>query len=312
MIFKRLLALLAIVAFVVAAPAARAQFVDQQTWGGTSGGSANAQTLQIGNMGSPVVGVPVRFSAGFTTTGPLTLNIDGFGALQVLRPSSIGNVALSGGEIFFGELVTVIYTPGGYYILASNIDMTRIGDIVEYRGSAVPRGTLVEDGSCVSQTTYAPLFSVIGTAYGSCSAGLFALPDSRGTMVAALDNQGLNGAANRITSAGSGCNATAIGLCGSQNVTLTLPQLPTGITSSNTGSIALSVASTISNILNGGTADNYTSVAGTGTFNSPSRSQITSTGNILAGNASVTSNNTSGQPHAIINPISLARRAIKY
>ncbi|MFY9227965.1 MAG: tail fiber protein [Candidatus Microsaccharimonas sp.] len=50
-----------------------------------------------------------------------------------------------------------------------------------YWTSAAPQGFLFEDGSEVSRTTYAGLFAVIGTTYGSGDgATTFNLPDSRG------------------------------------------------------------------------------------------------------------------------------------
>lgn len=41
------------------------------------------------------------------------------------------------------------------------------GIISTYAGSTAPTGWLICDGSAVSRTTYANLFSVIGTTYGS-------------------------------------------------------------------------------------------------------------------------------------------------
>lgn len=213
---------------------ASAQFIDQSTYGGVSGGAANAQTISIPNFNyaTNMAGVKLTFTPGFTNTGPATLTINSSGAVALVRPSSIGNVAFSGGELMAGEVTCAIFT-GSVWQLACNVDMTPIGRTVEYRGSAVPRGTLVEDGSCVSQTTYAALFSVISTNYGSCSAGLFALPDSRGTSFVALDGQGTNGNAGRITTA-SCATPNAVGLCGHETSSITLitsnlpPYTPSG------------------------------------------------------------------------------------
>lgn len=230
---KRALAIAAVIAaaailYAAVPPPQRAaaQFVDQGTWGGNSGGSANAQTIAIGNYTAHKAGVILRFNPGFTNTGPTQVNVSGLGLVNVMRPSSIGLVAFSGGEFFANEPTSIMYN-GSVYVLASNVDMTPIGKTIEFRGTAAPRGSLIEDGSCVSQTTYAALFSVISTTYGSCSAGLFKLPFSNGTAFVALDNQGVNGAANRITNAGSGCTATAVGtFCGAQNSTLNTNNLP--------------------------------------------------------------------------------------
>lgn len=284
-----------------------AQFSDQSTYAGTSGGSANAQTITVANYSTSLIGIPLRFLAGFTNTGPMTINVSGTGSVAVLRPSSIGNVALSGQEILAGDFVTVA-SNGSSFIIISSVDTTPIGQIMEYRGTATPRGGLVEDGSCVSRTTYAPLFSVIGTTYNPCDGSTtFGVPDSRGDMIAALDNQGANGAANRITVGGSGCSATSVGQCGAQNATLALAQLPTGITTS--GSNSISVVSGVNVTQNASLGLNPAPASATSVWFGGSSTTVTSTG---TNTITATSNNTGGSAHSTLNPISLARRAIKY
>lgn len=54
------------------------------------------------------------------------------------------------------------------------------GSVQMYAGSTAPAGWLMCDGSAVSRTTYANLFSVIGTAFGSGDGSTtFNLPDTR-------------------------------------------------------------------------------------------------------------------------------------
>ena len=285
--------------FVPPPHSASAAFGDQATFGGTSGGSANAQTINIANLPANTIGVQLRFIPGFTNTGPTQINVSGIGLVNVLRPSSIGLVAFSGQEFLAGEPTTIEFN-GTAYVLARNIDVTPIGKVVQFRGSTAPRGTLIEDGSCVSQTTYAPLFSVIGTTYGTCGTGLFALPDSRGSVFAALDTQGANGAAGRITSAGSGCTATSVGTrCGAQSQTLSLQQIPAGITASgNSGSVTFL----------GGTSE-ATALPGSG----GSGVGVQASGSFLSAvSVTTTSNNTGGTAHPILNPVLLGLSAIKY
>lgn len=285
---------------------ASAQFEQQSTWGGTSGGSANAQTFTIPNLAAYKTGVVLRFNPGFTNTGPTQININGIGLVNVMRPSSIGLVALSGQEIWAGEPTSVMYN-GSVFVLTSNVDMTPIGKAVEFRGTSAPRGTLIEDGSCVSQTTYAPLFSVIGTTYGTCGAGLFALPNSKGRLFAALDNQGSGGAAGNITSAGSGCNATVIGNCGQQNWTLTASQIPT-INSSV--SVSVSASSTVGNIAQG--ANTTINQPGTGSPSAYPNLSYGAVGSTGSGTGTGSSTNTGGLSHPTLPPISIGLRAIKY
>jgi microcystin-dependent protein len=296
--------------FVPPPHSARAQFVDQTTWGGTSGGTANAQTITIANYTAHTAGVALRFVPGNTNTGPTNINISALGNVAVQRPSSIGNVALSGGELQSGELTCVIYT-GSVYQLCYNVDMTPIGKTVEFRGASAPRGTLIEDGSAVSRTTYAALFTVIGSTYGNGDGSTtFNVPDSRGASTLALDNQGANGAANRVTTAGSGCNATALAstICGAQNQTVTrdkLTNVSVAPTVTDPGHFHSSNPTVFSAGGGNGIAANNTSSVGAFGFNTDTKTTGISVAFNLNGNVTQT-------PLTTLQPISLVRRAIKY
>lgn len=125
-----------------------------------------------------------------------------------------------------------------------------------------------------------------------------ALPDFRGRVMASFDDMG-NSAAGRLTVAG-GMNGTGIGAVGgAQTHTLTLGELPGGITSANTGSIALSVSTSGADIIRGAlTAGN----TGTPLFGGSTHGDITATGNLAIGAVPVTSNNTLGGAHAVVQP----------
>jgi microcystin-dependent protein len=286
-----------------------AQFADQSTYGGTSTGSANAQAITIGNYSSNLTGVPLRFIPGFTNTGPATISISGLTPVAILRPSSIGLVAFSGQELFAGEPTSVEYN-GTNYVLTSNVDMTRIGQTVEFRGSTAPRGTLIEDGSCVSTTTYAALNNVIGTLYGTCSAGFFKLPFSNGTAFVAFDAQGANGAANRMTTA-SCATPNSPSLCGSETETLTLAQSPAGITSFGSANVASTSTGTFAT---GNLATTQPGTTGSSvvTFIANGAEQVIPVSSNGTASIGSTSNNTGGQAHPILNPVLPGIRAIKF
>jgi len=101
------------------------------------------------------------------------------------------------------------------------------GSVMPYAGSSAPTDWLLCSGAAVSRTTYAALFAVIGTTYGSGDGSTtFNLPDLRGRAVAGQDNMG-GSAANRITSGGSGITGTTLGAAGgSQTFTIATAQLP--------------------------------------------------------------------------------------
>ena len=62
------------------------------------------------------------------------------------------------------------------------------GMVVPYAGAVAPDGWLLCQGQAVSRTTYAQLFSVIGTTYGSGDGSTtFNLPDMRGRVAVGSD-----------------------------------------------------------------------------------------------------------------------------
>ena len=100
------------------------------------------------------------------------------------------------------------------------------GTIVSWAKDSTPTGWLQCDGSAVSRTTYADLFTAIGTTYGSGDGSTtFNLPDLRGRTVCGKDNMG-GSAANRITSAVTVDGTTLGQTGGSQSHTLTAGEMP--------------------------------------------------------------------------------------
>lgn len=72
-----------------------------------------------------------------------------------------------------------------------------VGSVVSFLGTTAPTGYLLADGSCVSQTTYAKLYSMLGTTYGlGCNAGYFKLPDFRGMFLRGAGINGINQTSN--------------------------------------------------------------------------------------------------------------------
>jgi hypothetical protein len=82
-------------------------------WGGTAGGSANAQTLSLA-ITALVTGQAYRFIAAATNTAAATLNINSLGATNIKR---IDGSALQAGDLVSGQLVTVCYTGTNFILL---------------------------------------------------------------------------------------------------------------------------------------------------------------------------------------------------
>lgn len=230
---------------------------------------ANTLTLTVTPSNfSLVTGNQVTFFAAGPNTLSVTLNVNGTGPINVFRRTQLGVSAMVGGELNTGHSVVVTYD-GTEYVCTS-CGPFLVGEIRDFAGSTAPAGYLFIDGSCVSRTTYADLFSVIGTFFdpgGACDVAHFALPDGRGRMLAGQTNMGLNGTAARITSAGSGCDGTQIGLgCGAQNRTIANSNLPASIPYTDPGHQHGPGAGTLFASANGGATPAGTGATISGSF----------------------------------------------
>ena len=101
------------------------------------------------------------------------------------------------------------------------------GMIMPYAGASSPTGWLLCYGQEVSRETYAELFTVISTTYGSGNGSTtFNVPDLRGRVVAGQDDMG-GTSANRLTAQTGGLNGDTLGASGgSETHTLTVAQMP--------------------------------------------------------------------------------------
>ena len=125
------------------------------------------------------------------------------------------------------------------------IALVPTGTVVPYAGinlptNLAPASWLFCDGSAVSRTTYAALFSAVGTSFGSGDGSTtFNLPDLRGRFPLAKDNLG-GTSANRVTAAAADQLG---GSGGEENHTLTITEMPAhshniiGSTNSSGGSV---------------------------------------------------------------------------
>jgi microcystin-dependent protein len=104
--------------------------------------------------------------------------------------------------------------------------LTPLGIVVPFAGSSAPTYWLLCYGQAVSRTTYADLFAVIGTTYGSGDGSTtFNLPDLRGRVAAGKDDMG-GSSANRLTDQSGGLNGDTLGdTGGAETHTLTEAEL---------------------------------------------------------------------------------------
>jgi hypothetical protein len=131
-------------------------------YSGAATGSANAYsitsavpinfTLRSGNV--------VNFIPSFTNTGAATLSTSGTTATPVLRQTAAGLSPLVGGEIFTGQIASVIYDGTQYELINSAVSANvQPCTGIDYYGVTVPTGYLAQNGQAVSRTTFPALFA---------------------------------------------------------------------------------------------------------------------------------------------------------
>jgi len=162
------------------------------TWGGISGGSANAQTI-TSNSFTSTDGQSIGFVAGFTNTGAATITNAGGSALSILKTTPAGPQPLSSGDIVAGNVIQVTYVSvlGSFVADLASASSVATGTVVDFAGSSAPAGWLLTSGQAISRSTYAGLFVVLGVQYGAGDGTTtFNVPDLRGRVVAGFDNMG--------------------------------------------------------------------------------------------------------------------------
>lgn len=101
-----------------------------------------------------------------------------------------------------------------------------VGSVIDFAGSVAPSGYLMCYGQAISRTTYASLFTAIGTSYGTGDGSTtFNLPDCRGRVSAGKDNMG-GTSADRLTGQTNGVDGDVLGQTGGEERhTLTVTEL---------------------------------------------------------------------------------------
>lgn len=133
--------------------AVRQIYNGQFIWGGTSGGSANAQTLTpTPAIAAYAAGMTFRFIAGATNTGLTAMDVSGLGAKDI---KDLRGNTLMGGRITAGDVYTIIYDGSSFrcdcapYIRLADVTSTS-GATVDFSGFGLWKGaqriTVLLDG----------------------------------------------------------------------------------------------------------------------------------------------------------------------
>lgn len=243
----------------------------------TTGGTSTAYTLATNQaVGGNAIGSPptdgqmLAFRANATNGTAATMTVDGGTTYPLQAPAG---TALPAGTLISGTPYRMQFNVANsaWVIegLTGNPYAVPLGAILLSTAPSAPNSNFVApSGQCLSTTTYAAYWVQQGSpASGGCPGGQFAIIDMRGRVPVALDTLNAS-AANRLTSAATGCGTamTTVGAScsnGTQNKTIVTLNLP-----------AYTPAGTIGNVIGAGSANNnggaievkrlVTKVSGTG------------------------------------------------
>ena len=170
-------------------------------------------------------GQMIAFTPHTANGATVTLNVDGLGA-KPLRVSP--NVELQSNVLIQGTPYVATYnnSDGAFYLhnLASNTYGVPLGAGMDFWLPTAPSSAFAfPTGQAISRTTYATLFAVMGTTYGTGDGSTtFNLPDKTGRVSAMKE-----ASATRLTSSYFGGNSANMGATGgSESHTLTSAEMP--------------------------------------------------------------------------------------
>lgn len=279
-------------------------------------GSGTAYALATNQVaGSNGDGYTVQFIPGSTNTGAVTLAVDGNTA-KPLR--FLTGTDLPAGVLISGSLYQATYRVASTEWLLHSSPLAApflvpLGGIIDYMGASAPNSSFaLPQGQAISRTTYATLFSLISTTFGSGDGSTtFNIPDLVGRVTAMRDV----GSA-RLSSSYFGGNPATLGAVGGlESHTLAAAQIPS-ITSTASPSLTVSVnsANWVASSSTDSTAINPPSGGGgsgiTASLSGGLVSKIASSGS-ATGTVSSTSNNTSGSAHNNVQPTMILNKIVR-
>lgn len=264
-------------------------------------------------------GQAIAFSPHVINGQTVTLNVDGLGAKPLRKAPG---VELQSNVLIAGTPYTALYSnvDQSFYLHAfGDAPGIPIGAGCDYFAATTPSTHFAfPQGQAISRTSFAALFALIGTTYGvGDGSTTFNLPDLRGKVRAMVQQVGMGGPP--LSSSFFGGNPTVLGATGGgESETLTLAQLPTGINSAGNNSITVApttgwnVPATQGGIT-GQRYNNGTGVLGNNfpTSTSGGVGDWASIGFNGTNTIGVTSNNTSGAAHNIVQPTIITNYIIR-
>lgn len=182
-------------------------------WCGTSTGSANAQTLTPSNAFTAVpTGASIAWLAGFTNTAAATITIaGGFGPYPIRKDGPTGPIALAGGEIVAGSILSARFDGTNFQLGATEMGTAALanassgtGKVAAVVGTAVvghlavfsdTAGTL-QDGGVPGGVAAAPTYINSST---TLAAGVYDVDTTAGAITITLPAAPATGASLTFT-----------------------------------------------------------------------------------------------------------------
>lgn len=206
----------------------------------------------------------IQFTPGSTNTGPVTLSVDS-NTPQPLR--FLTGVDLPAGVLISGSLYQASYRAATSEWLLHSSPLAQpflipVGGIIDYGGATAPNVNFVlPQGQAINRATYATLFSLFSTTYGSGDGSTtFNVPDLVGRVVAMRD-----GGSARLSTSYFGSNPANLGAAnGSESSMLVTANLPAytpagsvGITDPGHAHTFTAIEQTGGNVVAGGSTTNH-------------------------------------------------------
>jgi microcystin-dependent protein len=252
--------------------AAAAKFRDDIS-GALAATTASANTYAVTtnqNLTSLTAGFEVAFVPDETNTGTSTLAVDGLTAkpLRNVQGTELGAGVLIANTIYRATYST---TNSGEWILHSSPSGVLPGSGMLWFTTTAPSGYVLLQGQAISRTTYATLFSMWTTQFGTGDGSTtFNVPNLIGRVPAGLDTS-----STRLSS------FTSLGATlGAQTKTILQANLPSVSLSAASLTANSSWTSLNSEVVTGGTSGEFSAGSGFSTYRSDTQTKVTPTGTV--------------------------------
>lgn len=136
-------------------------------------------------------GYSIEFLVNANNVGAATLHVDSLDeSIPIVKVNGPAYQPLDADDMTTLDPVKLTFLAGNWVLRRSGGSGVEVGSFMPFGGSVVPDGYLECYGQSISRITYADLFAILGTTYGSVDANNFNLPDFRGRPLMGWDNIG--------------------------------------------------------------------------------------------------------------------------